>query len=109
MRAFAREARRCLASDAVCAVLIGDVRRAGDLEPLGFRTMNEFVGEGFALENIIVKLQHRDRSSEFYFHHPGTSLLMTHEYLFVFKNVRANEPRLEGHAASGVPRSGEAG
>lgn len=86
MRLFAKQAKKCLAPDGVCAVLIGDVKKKGITEPLGLRTLDCFLNEDFSLESIIVKKQHRDRSSEFYFRKDNTGLLMAHEYLFILRN-----------------------
>lgn len=85
MRQFAREARHMLSPDGVSAVLIGDVRKRGVLVPLGLMTMSSFLEEGFQIDDIIVKTQHRDRSSEFYARRNAGRLLMAHEYLFVLR------------------------
>lgn len=68
-----------------CAVLIGDVRKNGKLTPLGFELMNRFLEEGFELEELIIKQQHRDKSTEFYARKDIGHYLIAHEYLFVFK------------------------
>ncbi|MDO8750867.1 MAG: DNA methyltransferase [Dehalococcoidia bacterium] len=80
---FAREARAVLAPEGVCAVLIGDVRKKGRTFPLGLRTLDSFLAAGFVLDTIVVKTQHRDRSSEFYFSQNNGEMLMAHEYLFI--------------------------
>lgn len=83
---FAREARSVLCKDGICAVLIGDVRKGGRIVPLGFMVLDIFVSAGFRLDSIVVKTQHKDRSSEFYMGRRCHSLLMAHEYLLVFEN-----------------------
>lgn len=90
MREFAYEAHRVLCTGGVCAVLIGDVRKHGRTTPLGFRTLESFLSVGFELDSIVVKTQHRDRSSEFYVVRNAGSLLMAHEYLFIFRNAPDN-------------------
>ena len=82
--AFAEGCAYYLASENVCAVLIGDVRRHGQIIPLGARTLGAFLSAGFHLEDIIVKTQHRDRSSEFYFS-SRHGYLLAHEYLYLFR------------------------
>ncbi len=80
---FARKIRPLLRSDGVCAVLIGDTRKRGKLIPLGMRVLAEFLGAGFDLSEIVIKTQHRDRSSEFYIARQNGHLRLAHEYLFI--------------------------
>ena len=84
--AFARQAISILAPNAVCALLVGDVRKAGHLIPLGFNSATVFQREGFTLESIIIKAQNQERSIEFYRHNSGGHYLLEHEYLFLFRN-----------------------
>ncbi len=88
MRILAREARQALSADGICGVLIGDVRKSGKTVPLGLKTLEAFLAEGFALESIVVKMQHKDRSSEFYVRRSSNTLLLAHEYLFILRNVQ---------------------
>lgn len=90
MHEFAQEAHKVLCGGGVCAVLIGDVRKHGRTTPLGFRTLDSFLSVGFRLDTIVVKTQHRDRSSEFYVNHKVGDLLMAHEYLFLLKKQHAD-------------------
>ncbi len=83
MRVFAGEVSSMLAPDGVLAVLIGDVPKRGKTIFLGKRTLDCLLEEGFELNDVIIKSQHRDRSSEFYFGKKRPGLLMAHEYLFV--------------------------
>ncbi len=85
MRRFAREARRVLVPSGVCALLIGDVRKGGSLKPLGFEVLTVFLQEGFRLDSLVIKTQHKDRSSEFYVTRNTSHLLMAHEYLFIMR------------------------
>lgn len=84
MQAFAKEVNSLLNNDGFCAVLIGDVRKNNKTIPLGMMTMNSFLSKGFGIENIIIKTQHRDKSSEFWVNHKSGILLMAHEYLYIF-------------------------
>jgi hypothetical protein len=85
MAIFARAARQVLVPGGVLAVLIGDVRKNKKTVPLGLGTLNTFLTEGFEVEEIVVKSQHRDRSSEFYFKRHGDHLRFAHEYLFILR------------------------
>jgi hypothetical protein len=84
MRVFAREVQEVLSEKGVCAVLIGDVRKRGKTVPLGFSTLGVFLKEEFELDSVVMKTQHRDRSSEFYVRR-ASALLMAHEYLFILR------------------------
>ena len=83
--AFARAAYRVLASNGICAFLIGDVRKGGRFIPLGINCGMRFERQGFTLESVIIKTQHHDRSSEFYRNRGSDSLLLDHEYLFILR------------------------
>jgi methylase of polypeptide subunit release factors len=67
-----------------CAVLIGDVRKNGKTTPLGFKVMERFQRARFEVEEIIIKEQHRDESTEFYFNKNSVNYRLAHEYIFVF-------------------------
>src|SRR5262249_24120422 len=73
-----------------CALLIGDLRRASQLYPLAFECVTRLRALGYILEELIIKPQHQDRSTEFYFKTRHFSLRLAHEYLLVF--------RKEGHS-----------
>ncbi len=85
MRAFAKEVKNVIRRDGVCALLIGDVKKRKRIIPIGFKTLEQFLEEGFELENIIIKKQNKDRSTEFWFRHKSDILLMAHEYLFIMR------------------------
>ena len=76
---------KVLHCDGTCAVLIGDTRKNGKLCPLGFKVLNTFLKRKFRLENIIIKTQNKDRSSEFYLKDNSLDILLAHEYLFILK------------------------
>ena len=84
MNYLAKEIHGALPSGGTCAILMGDVRQAGKLIPLGYETLSQFTQTGFKLLDIVIKTQHRDRSSEFYVGN-DKQLLLSHEYLFVLE------------------------
>ena len=81
---FAKQVYGLLEPGGYCAVLMGDVRKDGKLVPLGYDTLNQFVRARFDLQDIIIKTQHHDRSTEFYVRN-NSRLLLSHEYLFILK------------------------
>ena len=81
---LAEELHDALEPGGFCTVLMGDVRKAGQLIPLGYETLLQFTKARFELQDIIIKTQHRDRSSEFYAR-DNKNLLLSHEYLFILK------------------------
>jgi hypothetical protein len=86
---LAKEIHGALAPSGMCAVLMGDVRKAGKLIPLGYETLNQFAKSGFELQDIVVKTQHHDRSSEFYVRN-DKRLLLSHEYLLILRKSEDN-------------------
>lgn len=84
MQKIARDLYKLLKRDKICAVLIGDVRKKGRIIPLGFHIMDCFLKEGFNLLYPIVKKQHKDRSTSFYYGKGSIEYLIAHEYLFIF-------------------------
>ncbi len=87
LKLFAQEARCVLSDGGVCAVLIGDVRKHGKFVPLGYMTLQTFLAQGFEIESIVIKTQHKDRSSEFYMGHQQKMLLFAHEYLYILRKI----------------------
>jgi len=85
MRVFAQQVKNIICPDGICAILIGDVKKNKRAIPLGFKTLEQFLIEGFELENIVIKTQHKDRSTEFWVGHKSDILLMAHEYLFIMR------------------------
>jgi len=89
MSLVASEIKRVLKTGKRCAVLIGDVRRHGILVPVGFNVMSVFLHAGLELQEIIIKVQHNDRSSRFYAtKNSKVKFRLAHEYLLVFKKTR---------------------
>lgn len=85
IQSIARQCYTLLGHKKKCAVLIGDVRKNGRMVPLGFRVMECFLREKYELLNIIIKSQHQDKSTEFYFKGGLVDYLMAHEYLFILQ------------------------
>jgi len=78
-----------LAKDGTCAVLIGDVRRNKKVIPTGFLVMERFLKENFELKNIIIKTQHNDSSTRFWYtKRKKIDFLLSHEYLLIFRKKK---------------------
>ena len=89
MSVFASNAFRVLSSDGICALLIGDVMKAGRFVALGINSVMPFQQQGFNVDSVIVKTQNWDRSAEFYRGREGSSFLLEHEYLFILSKLTA--------------------
>ena len=83
----AEESFRVLRKDKYCAVLMGDTRKKGMVQPLAFETMTRFQLAGFKLKEIIIKEQHNCQATGYWKTNSikYNFLLLAHEYLFVFK------------------------
>ena len=83
----AEEAYRVLKKEKYCAVLMGDTRKNGMVQPLAFETMSMFKLAGFKLKEIIIKEQHNCKATGYWKTNSikYNFLLLAHEYLFVFK------------------------
>jgi DNA modification methylase len=84
-----------------CAILIGDIRRNGKLYTLGFQTMARFQAAGFEVQDIVIKSQNKERSTEFYFDNSPIRLRISHEYLFIFRKPE-NKTVLESKEKTNV-------
>ena len=74
-----------LADDGHCCVLMGDVRKANVTIPLAFYVLERFLKEDFRLKTTIIKTQHQDSSTRFWYSQNKLDFLITHEYLFILK------------------------
>ncbi|MBQ9746946.1 MAG: methyltransferase domain-containing protein [Clostridia bacterium] len=85
----AEEAYRVLKKGKYCAVLMGDTRQKGMVQPLAFDTMTMFRLAGFQLKEIIIKEQHNCKATGFWKTNSVkyNFLLLAHEYLFIFKKT----------------------
>ena len=83
----AQECYRVLKKGKFCAILMGDTRKNGMVQPLAFETMRLFELAGFKAKEIIIKEQHNCQATGFWKTNSikHNFLLLAHEYLFVFK------------------------
>ncbi len=84
MLKVARESLRVLKSGKYCAVMIGDIRRNGNVIPLGFELMQQYISAGFTLKEIVIKEQHNCKSTSRWINIKRSFLMLAHEYIFVF-------------------------
>ncbi|MCW6663799.1 methyltransferase domain-containing protein [Aerococcaceae bacterium NML190073] len=87
MESVAKESYRVLKEGKFCAILIGDTRQKGRVQPLGMQTMKVFEDQGFQLKEIIIKEQHNCKATGYWKTNSlkYNFLLLAHEYLFIFK------------------------
>ncbi|MCL2228537.1 MAG: methyltransferase domain-containing protein [Firmicutes bacterium] len=83
----ARECYRVLRKDKYCTIVMGDTRKNGMVQPLGFQVMQKFLSAGFKIKEIIIKEQHNCKATGFWKTNSEkfNFLLLAHEYIFVFK------------------------
>lgn len=83
----AEECYRVLKKDKFCAILMGDMRKNGMVQPLAFETMRIFELAGFKAKEIIIKEQHNCKATGYWKTNSikYNFLLLAHEYLLVFK------------------------
>jgi DNA modification methylase len=81
----AKELYRVLKPNHQCSFMIGDIRKKGNVIPLGFLTMNIFQNVGFTLKEIIIKEQHNCKSTEYWKSRNKqiNFYLLAHEYIFI--------------------------
>lgn len=89
MGTVAEECYRVLKKDKFCAILMGDTRKKGMVQPLAFETMKLFELAGFKLKEIIIKEQHNCKATGYWKTNSikYNFLLLAHEYLFVLKKI----------------------
>lgn len=85
MGIVAKESYRVLKNRKMCAVMMGDIRKYGEIILLGFRVMECFLQAGFKNKEIIIKEQHNCKSSSYWKVQHNNFLLLAHEYIFVFQ------------------------
>lgn len=83
----ASEGYRVLKKDKFCAIVMGDTRKNGMVQPLGFEVMQRFINAGFKQKEIIIKEQHNCKATGFWKTNSEryNFLLLAHEYIFIFK------------------------
>ena len=89
MYKVAEESYRVLKTGKFCAILMGDTRKNGMVQPLAYETMRVFELAGFKLKEIIIKEQHNCKATGFWKTNSVkyNFLLIAHEMLFVFKKM----------------------
>ena len=87
MENVAKECYRVLKKDKYCAIVMGDTRKNGMVQPLGFQVMQKFIDAGFKQKEIIIKEQHNCKATGFWKTNSVkyNFLLLAHEYIFIFK------------------------
>ena len=87
MKKVAFESYRVLRKDKFCAILMGDTRIKGCVQPMSFEVMKIFETQGFKLKEIIIKEQHNCKATGYWKTNSVkyNFLLLAHEYLFVFR------------------------
>ena len=92
MGQVARESWRVLKPGGKCVILIGDSRKAKRVVPIGFQTIRVFLDAGFALQELVIKRQHRCKATGFWYNRSvqHNFLLLAHEYLPVFEKPKAH-------------------
>ena len=87
MESVAKECYRVLKKDKFCAIVMGDTRKNGMVQPLGFQVMQKFIDAGFKQKEIIIKEQHNCKATGFWKTNSVkyNFLLLAHEYIFIFK------------------------
>lgn len=83
---FSKECFRILKKGKFCSILIGDIRKNGNVIPLGFYIMNIFIQNGFTLKEIIIKEQHNCKMTEYWKKKNNDFYLLMHEYILIFFN-----------------------
>lgn len=87
VESVAKECYRVLKKDKFCAIVMGDTRKHGMVQPLGFEVMQRFLNAGFKIKEIIIKEQHNCKATGFWKTNSQkfNFLLLAHEYIFVFR------------------------
>lgn len=89
MGKVADELYRVLKKDKFCAILMGDTRKKGMVQPLAFETMRVFEMAGFKTKEIIIKEQHNCKATGYWKTNSikFNFLLLAHEYVFVYRKT----------------------
>ncbi len=91
MKEVCTAAKPWLKPDGIFALLIGDVRKRGKLVPLGFLLLKAFIDCGYELQEIIIKTQNQDQSSNLWANNKKLKFRIAHEYLFIFSNPKESK------------------
>lgn len=90
MGKVASESYKVLKPGGKCAILIGDSRKAKHEIPIGFKTINVFLDAGFNLKELVIKRQHKCKTTGFWYKKSiqYNFLLLAHEYLPIFEKPK---------------------
>lgn len=88
IRRVASESFRVLKNNRYCSIMIGDIRKNGNVIPLGFKMMECFLECGFINKEIIIKEQHNCKMTDYWQKKSRNFLLLEHEYIFVFQKKK---------------------
>ena len=90
MSKVAKESYRVLKPGGKCAILIGDTRKKKHVIPIGFKTIDVFLGAGFKLKELVIKRQHNCKTTGFWYEKSikYNFLLLAHEYLPIFEKPK---------------------
>ncbi len=81
-----KELHRVLKKRKFCCIMMGDLRKSGNVIPLGFMIMQTCIESGLKLKEIIIKEQFNTTESAYWekISIQRNFLLLAHEYIFVF-------------------------
>lgn len=85
MEKVAKESYRVLKPYKICAYMIGDMRKKGYVQPLGIKSMELFLQQGFKLKEIIIKEQHNCKGTKKWENKKLPFLLLAHEYIYILE------------------------
>ena len=83
LKKVSNELFRVLKPGKYCSYMIGDIRKKGNVIPLGFKSMEVFISSGFKLKEIIIKQQHNCAKTNYWENKNINFYLLAHEYIFV--------------------------
>lgn len=87
---IAKESKRVLKPNKICSFMIGDIRKKGNVFPLGFKTLEIFLNNDFQLKEIIIKKQFNCKSTSYWKDKALNQgfYLLAHEYIYILKNLK---------------------
>lgn len=83
MKEVAKESYRVLKKEKCCTLMMGDIRKHGNVVPLGMNVLLLFLQVGFFLKEIIIKEQHNCHCTKYWEKQNNNYFLLAHEYIFV--------------------------
>lgn len=83
LKDVAKESKRVLKKNGICAYMIGDIIFKGNIHPLGFNSLEMFMGRGFKLKEIITKEQYDRIKKRLLI----KKLILAHDRIFVLEKI----------------------